>query len=52
MKKRVDMPRLSEYIKQGLSINQIAQIYGCSWDTVRIRVYENAELYEVKNERN
>jgi hypothetical protein len=46
LKKRVDMPRLSEYIKQGLSINQIAQIYGCSWDTVRRRIYENKELLE------
>ena len=26
LKKRVDMPQLSEYIKQGLSINQIVQI--------------------------
>lgn len=44
IKKRVDMPNLDNYIKQGLSINKISQIYGCTWDTVRRRIYENEEL--------
>lgn len=44
IKKRVDMPNLDNYIKQGLSINKISQIYGCTWDTVRRRIYENKEL--------
>lgn len=46
IKKRVDMPQLNEYIKQGLSINQIAQIYGCSWNTVNRRIYEDKEIKE------
>ena len=46
IKKRVDMPNLDNYIKQGLSINKISQIYGCTWDTVRRRIYENKELLE------
>ena len=48
IKKRVDMPHLQEYIKQGLSINKISKIYGCDWSTVKNRIYENPELLEAK----
>lgn len=44
MKKRVDMPNLEQYVRQGFSIKKIANIYGCSWDTVKNRINENEEL--------
>lgn len=49
IKKRVNMPNLKEYIKQGLSINKIAKIYGCDWSTVKQRIYQNPELLEDNN---
>ena len=46
IKKRIEMPRLMEYVKRGLSINKISQIYGCGWDAVKARIkeHENKEL--------
>lgn len=44
MKKRVDMPDLEQYVRQGFSIQKIANIYGCSWDTVKNRINENPEM--------
>ena len=49
IKKRVDMPNLQEYLKQGYSMYKIAKIYGCTWDAVKRRVYENKELLEEYN---
>lgn len=46
IKKRVNMPKLKEYINKGYSINKIAQIYNCTWDTVKRRIYENPDLLE------
>jgi hypothetical protein len=52
MKKRVLIPKeeLKVFVKEGKSINWIAQHYGCDWSTVRARIYENQELLEVDNE--
>lgn len=51
MKKRVLIPKeeLKVFVKEGKSINWIAQHYGCDWSTVRARIYENAELLEVED---
>ena len=46
MKKRVDMPDLEQYVLQGFSIKKIANIYGCSWDTVKNRIKENPKPLE------
>lgn len=43
-KKRVNMENLKEYLQQGLSINKIAKIYNCGWNTVKSRIHENKEL--------
>ena len=51
MKKRVLIPseELKAFLKEGKSINWIAQYYGCDWSTVRARIYENPELLEVES---
>lgn len=46
MKKRVKMPNLDKYIKQGLSVNEISKIYKCSWNAVKNRIHENKELLD------
>lgn len=46
MKKRVDMPHLQELLEKGYTINKLAKIYNCTWDTVKRRIYENKELVE------
>jgi hypothetical protein len=48
IKKRVEMPELKALIKNGWSINRIAQHYGCAWSTVRDRIYQNPKLLEVQ----
>ena len=50
IKKRVDMPNLQEYLKQGYSMYKIAKIYGCTWDTVKRRIYENEDLLKCENQ--
>lgn len=53
MKKRVLIPKeeLKVFVKEGKSINWIAQHYGCDWSTVKARIYENPELLEADHDR-
>ncbi|MGQ7467909.1 HNH endonuclease [Streptococcus suis] len=48
MKKRVNipLPELKEFLREGKSVNWIAQHYSCDWSTVKNRIYENPELLE------
>lgn len=54
IKKQHNIPscQLRDLLKYGFSINYIAQLYKCDWNTVKARIYENPELLEDKNEQN
>lgn len=53
MKKRVLIPKeeLKVFVKEGKSINWIAQHYGCDWSTVKARIHQTPELLEVDHDR-
>lgn len=52
MKKRVNipLPELKKFLREGKSVNWIAQHFHCDWSTVKNRIYENPELMEVLDE--
>ena len=47
-KRTINIPEneLKSFLENGYSIKDISQLYGCSWSTVRRRIYENKELLE------
>ncbi|QBX21816.1 hypothetical protein Javan597_0028 [Streptococcus phage Javan597] len=52
MKKRVNipLPELKKFLREGKSVNWIAQHFHCDWSTVKNRIYENPELVGALND--
>ncbi len=46
IKKRINinLNEISNFLKNGFSINKIAKHFNCDWTTIRARIYENPEL--------
>ena len=45
-KYNISLIEIKEHLFKGLSINQIAKIYGCDWSTIKARIIDNPELLE------